>query len=37
MARTSAAVIVAKLLVHAAALAPAAWLGWQFWQVWQAG
>lgn len=37
MAKTSTSVIVAKTLVHAAALAPIALLGWQFWQVWQSG
>lgn len=35
--RASAGLIVAKTLVHLAALAPALWLAWQFWQVWQTG
>ncbi|HBK44930.1 MAG TPA: protein-methionine-sulfoxide reductase heme-binding subunit MsrQ [Xanthomonadaceae bacterium] len=37
MPRTPTSLIAAKTLVHALALAPAAWLAWQFWQVWQTG
>jgi methionine sulfoxide reductase heme-binding subunit len=37
MAKTSARLVAAKILVHLLALAPALWLGWQFWQVWQTG
>jgi len=29
--------ILAKAIVHLAALAPALWLAWQFWSVWQTG
>lgn len=35
--RASAGIILAKTLVHLAALAPLALLAWQFWQVWQTG
>ncbi|HYG04926.1 MAG TPA: protein-methionine-sulfoxide reductase heme-binding subunit MsrQ [Stenotrophomonas sp.] len=35
--RSSTGVIVAKVCLHLAALAPALWLAWQFWQVWQTG
>ena len=35
--RTPTGVIVAKTLVHIAALLPAAWLGWQVWTVAQTG
>jgi len=34
---TPAAVVWAKAFVHAAALAPAAWLGWQIYEVWRTG
>lgn len=34
---TPPAVAWAKAAVHAAALAPAAWLGWQIYQVWRTG
>ena len=35
--RTPAAVAWTKALVHAMALAPAAWLGWQVYEVWRTG
>ncbi len=35
--RASPGIILAKTLVHLAALAPLALLAWQFWQVWQTG
>lgn len=35
--RTPTGVIVAKILLHTAALLPAAWLGWQVWSVAQTG
>ena len=35
--RASAGLILAKAIVHLAALAPALWLAWQFWSVWQTG
>ncbi|GHH54419.1 protein-methionine-sulfoxide reductase heme-binding subunit MsrQ [[Pseudomonas] boreopolis] len=34
---SSSRLIAAKTLLHALAIAPAAWLAWQFWQVWQTG
>ncbi len=34
---TPPAVVWAKAVVHAAALAPAAWLGWQIYEVWRTG
>lgn len=34
---SSPRLVAAKTLVHALALAPAAWLGWQFWEVWRTG
>lgn len=35
--RTPAGVVAAKILLHLAALSPAAWLGWQAWTVARAG
>jgi len=35
--RTGAGIVLAKCVVHLAALAPLGWLAWQFWQVWQTG
>jgi sulfoxide reductase heme-binding subunit YedZ len=35
--RTSPAIIAAKVVVHALALTPAAWLGWQVWTVSKTG
>ena len=37
MRRTPAGIIVAKTLLHVAALLPAAWLGWQVWTVARTG
>ena len=37
MRRTPAGIIVAKTLLHVAALLPAAWLGWQVWAVARTG
>jgi len=35
--KTSGGIVLAKTLVHALALVPAAWLGWRFWQVFNGG